>query len=173
MERTISTPRLMHSASGVMSAAYSSINRRALRVKQAGMVALQFVSDFPDGNLFIADGRKHVPFEIKRVFFINCLANPKAIRGKHAHKTLEQIIFCVAGSFVVHLDDGKTRQRITLNDPSWGIWLGPLLWHSMTSFSYDCVILVIASGPFDEADYIRDYEMFLRYSESAQPCSCK
>jgi len=173
VERTIFTPRLIHSASEVKGRAYSSMNGRALRVKQAGMVALQFVSDFPDGNLFIAEGFKHVPFEIKRVFFINCLANPDAIRGKHAHKTLEQILFCVAGSFVLHLDDGKTKQRITLNDPSWGIWLGPLLWHTMTSFSYDCVILALASGPFDEADYIRDYEMFLRYAESAEPCPCK
>ena len=163
----------MHGASGVMSGVYSSVNKRALRVKQACMVALQCVSDFPDGNLFIAEGRKQVPFEIKRVFFINCLANPKAIRGKHAHKTLEQIIFCVSGSFVLDLDDGKAKQRITLKDPSWGIWLGPLLWHTMTSFTYDCVILVIASGPFDEADYIRDYEMFLRYSENAEPCPCK
>lgn len=173
MERTIPTARLMCGAAGLKDGVYPSMNRRALRVKQAGIVALQFISDFPDGNLFIAEGLQHIPFEIKRVFFINCLANPKAVRGKHAHKTLEQIIVCVSGSFVLHLDDGEAKQKITLNDPSWGIWLGPRLWHTMTSFSYDCVILVIASGPFDETDYIRDYEMFLRYSKRPEPCPCK
>jgi hypothetical protein len=117
----------------------------------------------PDGNLFIAEASKNIPFEIKRVYFINALANPRAIRGKHAHKTLDQIIFCINGSFMLRLDDGAVKQRITLNDPSYGIRLGPRLWHSMASFSYDCVILVLASDWFDEEDYIRDYDEFREF----------
>lgn len=134
-----------------------------IRVKRSGVVKLQFFKDLPDGNLFIAERPKDIPFEIKRVYFINNLANPKALRGMHAHQKLEQVLFCISGSFVLRLDDGRATQRITLNDPAVGIRLGPLLWHAMSSFSYDCVILVLASDRFDESDYIRDYQSFLNY----------
>ena len=138
----------------------------SLRVRNAQIVKLQVFQDSPDGNLFIAEIRKQVPFGIERVYFINSLANPKAARGKHAHRRLEQLVFCVSGSFVLHLDDGSVRQKITLNQPAYGIWVGPLLWHSMTSFSYDCVILVLASARFDESDYLRDYDEFLTHAQS-------
>jgi dTDP-4-dehydrorhamnose 3,5-epimerase-like enzyme len=138
----------------------------ALRVRNARIVRLQVFKDFPDGNLFIAESRKQVPFRIERVYFINSLANPKAVRGKHAHRKVEQLVFCVSGSFVLHLDDGSVRQKLTLTHPAYGIWLGPLLWHTMTSFSYDCVILALASAPFDESDYFRDYDDFLKHARS-------
>lgn len=131
-----------------------------LRVRNSGLLALKFFKDLPDGNLFIAEARQQVPFDIKRVYFINTLANPKAIRGKHAHRALQQGIFCINGSFNLQLDDGKSKQRMLLNDPSCGVLLGPMLWHTMSSFSYDCVILVLASAGFDESDYIRDYQEF-------------
>lgn len=132
------------------------------RVKGSGLIPLQFVRDLPDGNLFIAEAIRSIPFEIKRVCYINNLANRKAVRGKHAHRLLEQVLVCVTGSFVLRLDDGFTRQRITLNDPSYGIRLGPMLWHTMSLFSHDCGILVLASDWYDEADYIRDYAEFLK-----------
>lgn len=131
-----------------------------LRVRHSGLLPLQGFKDLPDGHLFIAEAGRHVPFPIERVYFINTLANPKAVRGRHAHRRLEQAIFCISGSFNLHLDDGRTKQRIRLNDPACGIRLGPLLWHTMSSFSYDCVILVLASARFHEADYIRDYDEF-------------
>lgn len=131
-----------------------------LRVRNSGLIDLAFFKDPPDGNLFIAEARRHVPFAIKRVYFINNLSNHGAIRGKHAHRELQQAIFCINGSFSLQLDDGRVRQRLLLNDPSRGVLLGPMLWHTMSSFSYDCVILVLASAPFDEADYIRDYTEF-------------
>ncbi len=131
-----------------------------LRVRNSGLLDLKFFKDLPDGNLFIAEARQQVPFDIKRVYFINTLANPKAIRGKHAHRELQQGIFCINGSFTLQLDDGRAKQRVLLNDPSCGVLLGPMLWHTMSSFSYDCVILVLASAGFDESDYIRDYEEF-------------
>ena len=131
-----------------------------LRVRNSGLLSLKFFKDLPDGNLFIAEALHQVPFDIKRVYFINTLANPKAIRGKHAHRQLQQAIFCINGSFNLQLDDGRTRQRVLLNDPSCGVLLGTMLWHTMSSFSYDCVILVLASAGFDESDYIRDYEEF-------------
>ncbi|MFN6946984.1 MAG: sugar 3,4-ketoisomerase [Cytophagaceae bacterium] len=136
---------------------------KKLKVKNSGIIKLQFVDDFPDGTLVIGEAMKSVPFDIKRVYYITNLSNPKAIRGKHAHKKLEQYIFCVSGSFRLHLDDGVTKQNITLDSPYYGIRLGPKLWHTMTKFSRDCVILVLASDYYDENDYIRNYEEFLEY----------
>jgi dTDP-4-dehydrorhamnose 3,5-epimerase-like enzyme len=132
-----------------------------IQVKNSGLFKLQFHRDLPDGNLFIAESQRHIPFKIKRVYFINSLANPKAVRGYHAHRTLDQILFCISGSFTLALDDGSRKQRIRMNDPSCGIRLGPLLWHTMSSFSYDCIILVFASAFYDNSDYIRDYSEFL------------
>jgi dTDP-4-dehydrorhamnose 3,5-epimerase-like enzyme len=137
-----------------------------LRVNGVQPVKLATFKDLPDGNLFIAEAAKQIPFEIKRVYFINSLANPKAVRGKHAHRKLEQVLFCISGSLLLHLDDGENKQRVKLNDPSMGIWLRPLVWHVMSSFSYDSIILVLANEWFDEGDYIRDYAEFLRLARS-------
>ena len=139
-----------------------------LRVKHSGVVPVKFFRDLPDGNLFISEGRKNIDFDIKRVYFINNLANHKAVRGMHAHRKLEQVIFCINGSFTLHLDDGVVKQRIKLSDPALGIRVGPMLWHSMSSFSYDCVILVLASDYFDESDYIRDYDVFLQAAKAPE-----
>lgn len=139
------------------------MNRKLqLRVRHSGLIRLQFYKDLPDGNLFIAEAGRQVPFPIQRVYFINTLANHEAVRGRHAHRTLEQAIFCINGSFTLALDDGRTKQRVLMNDPACGIRLGPMLWHTMTGFSYDCVILVLASARFSESDYIRDPAEFRR-----------
>lgn len=140
--------------------------RLQLRVRHSGLLRLQFFKDAPDGNLFIAEAGRHVPFAVKRVYFINQLANREAVRGKHAHRRLEQAIFCINGSFTLKLDDGRHTQRMTLDDPSCGVRLGPMLWHTMSSFSRDCVILVLASDHFDAADYVRDHAEFLRLARA-------
>ena len=131
-----------------------------IKVKNSGAVNLRFHADFPDGDLFIAEAGKDIPFRVKRSYFINNLSNKKAVRGKHAHRKLTQIIFAVNGSFKLSLDDGKSKQTIKLKDPSMGIILGPMLWHTMTDFSKDCVILVFADDFYKESDYIRDYKKF-------------
>jgi len=136
---------------------------KKIKVKNSGIVKLKFFNDFPDGNLVIGEAEKNIPFKIKRVYFINNLFNKKAHRGLHAHKKLDQIIFCVNGHFTLHLDDGRTTQNILMDDPYLGVRLGPKLWHHMTKFSSDCVILVLADDCFKEKDYIRDYEEFLRF----------
>jgi hypothetical protein len=136
---------------------------KKIKVKNSGIVKLQFFNDFPDGNLVIGEARKNVPFSIKRVYFINNLFNKKAKRGYHAHKKLEQVIFCVNGRFTLHLDDGRTKQSIIMDDPYYGVRLGPLLWHTMGSFSPDCVILVLASDYYRAGDYLRDYDQFIDY----------
>jgi hypothetical protein len=133
----------------------------AIQVVNSGVVLLQFFDDGKDGKLVIAEGDRTVPFEIKRVYYITDLENAAAVRGKHAHKKLEQLIFCVHGSFDLALDDGSTRQTISLSSPYYGIRLGPKLWHTMTNFSDDCVILVLANDYYDDGDYIRDYHEFV------------
>ncbi len=132
-------------------------------VKNSGVINLQFFDDFPDGNIIIAEGEKNIPFEMKRVYFINNLFNKKSVRGKHAHKELEQIIFCINGRFTLDLDDGVNKQSIVLEDAHCGIRLGPELWHEMRGFSNDCVILVLASDYYNEDDYIRNYDEFLKF----------
>ena len=136
---------------------------KKIRVKNSGFVKLHNFNDFPDGLLAIAEAKKNIPIEIKRVYFINKLFNQKSKRGHHAHKKLEQIIFCINGSFKIKLDDGAAQQTILLNDPSVGVILGKELWHEMSAFTSDCVILVLANDYFDEKDYIRSYDEFLRY----------
>ncbi|MDO8592382.1 MAG: FdtA/QdtA family cupin domain-containing protein [bacterium] len=133
-----------------------------IKVKNAKIIKLQFFNDFPDGNLVIGEEKKSVPFAIKRFYFINNLFNKKAIRGLHAHKKLKQIILCVNGSFELHLDDGRTKQKIIMNDPYTGIYLGSKVWRVMKKFSSDCVILVVASDYYKESDYFRDYQKFLK-----------
>ena len=140
------------------------MNRRLkFRVRNSRIIPLRCFPDLPDGNLFIAEEGRQIPFPIRRVYFINTLANARAVRGRHAHRRLQQVLFCISGSFLLTLDDGARTQRIRVNDPSCGIYLGPRLWHTMSGFSYDCVILVLASAHFDEKDYLRDYAAFLAF----------
>jgi len=129
-------------------------------LRRCGEIQLQHVDDGPDGFLAIAEHTRSVPFPIRRVYWITHLGNPDAVRGKHAHKTLQQALFCVNGAFALELDDGTRRTSLVLDQPDRGIYLGPGVWHTMRSFSSDCVILVLASALYDEADYLRDYAAF-------------
>jgi len=134
-----------------------------IKLANSGVIELQYHGDHPDGVLVIGESGRSVPLDIKRIYYINQLGNPKAIRGRHAHKKLEQIIFCINGSFKLKLDDGRKKQSITLKNPYYGIRLGPMLWHEMTDFSKDCVMLVLADDFYNEKDYIRDYNEFLKH----------
>ena len=131
-----------------------------LEVRNSGWLPLQKVDDGDDGNLCIIEALRNVPFAIKRVYFINRLANCVSVRGKHAHRELRQAIFCISGSFVLTLDDGEREQDVLMFRDDVGILLEPGLWHVMHSFSSGCVVLVAASDYFAEEDYIRDYGEF-------------
>lgn len=135
----------------------------ALKVKYSGIVQMLSVENQALGTLMVGEGNKSIPFEIKRVYFIKDIPDFHAVRGGHAHKTLDQVIFCINGSFQLRIDDGTTHQKIRLTASGFGIRLGPKLWHSMREFSKDCIILVLASDYHDESDYIRDYGQFLVY----------
>lgn len=134
-----------------------------ITVKNSGYVELKRLDDSPDGVLAVMEGNRDIPFDIKRIYYITRLDNCLSIRGKHAHKELQQVIFCINGSFMLSLDDGEQQQEVRMWRDNIGVILGKELWHTMHSFSTGCVLLVAASDYFDEADYIRDYDEFLAY----------
>jgi hypothetical protein len=140
-----------------------------IRVRNSGYSILQAFDDGPDGHLVIAESGRNVPMPIKRVYVISGFANRDAVRGRHAHKELDQYIFCLKGSFLLDLDDGDTRQTVSMNSPAFGVRLGPLVWHTMRELSADCVIMVFADDHYDEADYLRNYEEFLEYAGRHRP----
>ncbi len=139
----------------------------AIRVKNSGYVNIRRVVDERDGVLCIAEAQRDLPFEIKRFYYVTHLENAHSVRGKHAHRSLWQAIFCVTGSFMLGLDDGRTQQDIMMWQNHIGVLLGPGLWHTMHSFSSGCVLLVAASDYYDEADYIRDYSEFTEFVKGA------
>lgn len=113
------------------------------------------------GRLVALEKGRGCPFEIKRVYYIwNTLAH--SIRGKHAHRRLEQIIVCLSGSCDFILDNGTERETVHLSDPAQGLYIKHNIWREFTNFSKDCVVMVLASECYDETDYIRDYDLFLK-----------
>lgn len=112
------------------------------------------------GKLVSLEGNKNIPFDIKRVYYIFDTL-PDQIRGKHAHKDLEQIIVAMDGSCEFVLDDGKERKSIWLNRPDVGLYIGNNIWREMQNFSYGCKLMVLASKHYDEKEYIRSYDEFL------------
>jgi dTDP-4-dehydrorhamnose 3,5-epimerase-like enzyme len=116
------------------------------------------------GDLVALEGNSEIPFDIKRVYYIFGTA-PEVSRGFHAHKELVQVAICVAGSCIILMDDGRTKESITLNTPKYGVLIDKMQWHEMHDFSHDCVLLVLASDCYEENDYIRDYKNFIEKVE--------
>jgi dTDP-4-dehydrorhamnose 3,5-epimerase-like enzyme len=123
------------------------------------IVDLPKITD-PRGNLTFIEGGVHVPFDIKRVFYLYDVPTA-ADRGAHAHKTLHQFLICLSGSFDVAMDDGKDKRVIHLNRPWQGLSIPPMIWASEINFDPGSVCLVLVSDVYDEADYIRDYDQFI------------
>lgn len=113
------------------------------------------------GSLISLEENHNAPFDIKRVYYI-FETKEGVTRGYHAHKNLKQIAVCVAGSCTFSLDDGNSKEEITLNSPNQGLLIEGLIWREMYDFSPNCVLMVIASEYHDEDDYIRDYKTFLK-----------
>lgn len=113
------------------------------------------------GQLVVCESMRNVPFDIKRVYYLTGTKGDVS-RGFHAHKKLEQVAVCVSGKCLMVLDDGKTKEEAWLDSPVKAIRIDCMIWHEMHHFSADCVLLVMASDYYDEADYIRDYSEFLK-----------
>ena len=112
------------------------------------------------GHLVAIEESRHVPFEIKRVYYLFDTKLDVA-RGFHAHKAVKQVAICLTGSCRFVMDDGLNKQSVVLNSPAQGLLIDIMQWHEMYDFSSDCVLLVLASDIYDESDYIRSYDEFI------------
>jgi len=118
------------------------------------------------GGLSVVELGGALPFSVRRIYWIHSTA-PGVSRGFHAHKKLRQLCACVAGSVRLSLFDGRREESVVLDSPAKGLLIAPGLWREMHDFSPDCVLMVFADSEYDEADYIRDREQFIRYVHSS------
>lgn len=121
----------------------------------------------PKGNLTFIEGSRHIPFEIKRVYYLYDVPGGED-RGGHAHKNLEQFIIAASGSFEVVVDNGCERSQFFLNRSYYGLYIPSMIWRELTNFSSGSVCLVLASDFYDESDYYRDYKAFLQAVKGAE-----
>ena len=119
------------------------------------------------GQLVALEEHRDIPFEIKRVYYMYDTLEG-VVRGHHAHKSLQQILVCIHGSCKIKLDNGTEQKVVPLEKPYEGLYVGPGMWREMYDFSPDAVLMVMASDPYDETDYIRNYEDFLEYHHLKQ-----
>ncbi len=119
------------------------------------------------GQLVAIETGKDIPFSIRRVYYIyDTLTDVR--RGFHAHLDLQQILICVHGSCKIHLDNGYETAEVSLDKPYEGLYISNDMWREMYDFSDGAVLLVLASMPYDEADYIRDYDKFIKTVHSKE-----
>jgi oxalate decarboxylase/phosphoglucose isomerase-like protein (cupin superfamily) len=113
------------------------------------------------GNITVVENGENISFDVKRIYYLYDVPSGEA-RGGHAHYELEQFIIAASGSFVVILNDGKNEKRVTLNRPNLALHIVPGLWREIDNFSSGSICMVLASHIYDESDYIRDYDLFLK-----------
>ena len=118
------------------------------------------------GQLVSPEEFKDIPFRIKRVYYMYDTA-PGVHRGKHAHKSLQQILICIHGSCKILLDNGKEKKIVPLEKPYEGLYVSNNMWREMYDFSPDAVLMVLASELYDESDYIRNYDDFLEFVKNS------
>ena len=114
------------------------------------------------GNLSFIESGRHVPFDFSRIYYIYDIPSG-AVRARHAHKELHQLLIAVSGSFDVRLHDGVKEETVTLNRPNVGLHVEPRIWHDLLNFSSGSVCVALASAAYDESDYIRHFDQFLTY----------
>lgn len=131
-----------------------------MTIEKCKIIDLPRIQD-PRGNLTFLEGGQHIPFDIKRVYYLYDVPGG-AERGGHAHKGLHQLIIAMSGSFDVVLDDGKDKKRVHLNRSYCGLYVCPMIWRELDNFSSGSVCMVVASNRYDEEDYYRDYAEFMR-----------
>lgn len=122
------------------------------------LVDLPKIAD-PRGNLTFIESSRHIPFDIKRVYFLYDVPGGSS-RAAHGHKTLHQLMIAMSGSFDVTLDDGADKKTFHLNRSYYGLYIPPMIWRDLNNFSSGAVCMVLASNYYDEGDYFRKYEEF-------------
>lgn len=118
-----------------------------------------------EGNITVVENVKTIPFEVKRTYYLYDIPGGEA-RGGHAHKKLYQLVIAASGSFNVTVDDGFVKRTFSLNHPYQGLYIVPGMWRELDNFSSGSVCLVLASMPYLEEDYIRNYEAFLKHKNN-------
>lgn len=136
-------------------------------IEECRPIELPVIED-PQGDLAFAEADEQIPFLIARTFHVYGVP-AGAVRGGHAHLTLEQVVFCVNGRLEAIVDDGMEQRTFALEDPRAGLYLPPMVWHDLVGFAPETAYLVLTSAPFDEADYIRDRDEYLRAAQTAHP----
>lgn len=136
-----------------------------VRLAQCRLVSLPKFTDTRGSLSFVETGRQ-IDFSVRRIYFLYDMP-PDVSRGAHAHKALQQLILPLSGSFDVELDDGCDKACYHLDSPATGLYVCPGVWRDLRHFAPQSVCLVLASQGYDENDYIRDYQEFLRWV--AQP----
>jgi len=116
----------------------------------------------PRGNLTFIEEENHIPFKIKRVYWIYDVPGGQ-VRGGHAFKEQQELIVALSGSFDVMVDNGKEKQTFSLNRSYFGLFIPAGLWRKMQNFSTNSLAMVLSSTPFSEKDYIRNYREFLKF----------
>jgi dTDP-4-dehydrorhamnose 3,5-epimerase-like enzyme len=129
-------------------------------IKDCKIIELPKISD-PRGNLTFVEGGNHIPFDIKRVYYLYDVPGG-AERGAHGHKALRQLIVAMSGSFDVVLDDGHEKKLFHMNRSYYGLYVCPMMWRDITNISSGAVCMVLASEVYDESDYYRDYDLFMK-----------
>jgi dTDP-4-dehydrorhamnose 3,5-epimerase-like enzyme len=130
-----------------------------MSLEDCKIIELPKISD-PRGNLSFIEGEQHIPFNIKRVYYLYDVPGGSD-RGSHAHKNLHQFIVAMSGSFDVVLDDGQKKNRFHLNRSYYGLYVCPMMWRDLDNFSSGAVCMVLASERYSSEDYIRDYDQFI------------
>lgn len=135
----------------------------SISVADCRIVDLPRILD-PRGNLTFIEGERHVPFSVQRAYWIYDVPGGE-VRGGHAYRTLDELLVSLSGSFDVVLDDGRERRVVPLNRSYVGLLVPRMIWRHVENFSTNSVCLILASAPYDEDDYIRDYDLFRRLRE--------
>jgi hypothetical protein len=134
------------------------------RISPCRIVELTEHSD-PRGSLTVVESGKEIDFDVKRAYYIHHVPDG-AERGAHGHRRLRQLIVAVHGRFEVVVDDGYAQRTFVLDNPSRGLYVGPMVWRDMVNFAPGTVGLWLVSEPYDESEYYRDYDEFLRDARS-------
>lgn len=135
-------------------------------IDECKLVELPFIED-PQGNLAFAEGERHLPFPIARVYHVYGVP-AGARRGGHAHRSIEQVVFCLCGRFEVTVNDGFRRDAFAMEDPRLGLYLPPMIWHELQGFAAGSAYYVASSGSYEEAEYIRDRDEFGRLTRGRE-----
>ena len=130
-----------------------------MSIEDCKIIELPKLSD-PRGNLTFIEGMRHIPFEIRRVYYTYDVPGG-ADRGGHAHKALHQLMIAMSGSFDVTLDDGRSKKKFHLSRSYQGLYICPMIWRHLDNFSSGSVSMVLASNIYEASDYYRDYDEFM------------